>query len=961
MAFSFKIPDSLKRSPEKVAESPLRGSPKLSSIASGSSMEARKKPNYGMFGRATQQEANEQDASQKRLQLAKRTSPSDIAKRFATRSFAKKATAKAAESIKRRTSSSTSGGHSVVSPTSKRMLTFGSVKKKATTSKGAFKSSDRQSEMRAPAEFFPSKAMKADIAAEKEPEKAVPQMSRSEIASKLRLLVGKRCHTVYEQYQLLDERDKLLCKGRVKTTDVDAAIESMGACCDMCPEKERYLREVQKRISAYECDDNGRVLPQLTVKDYSRSAADQEEPLPHELRSGPVLMMTMDYLMAEIATETPANESDLPTWYDFMWTRTRAIRKDITQQMMIDEIAVALIEKCARLHIFASHRLCEFDYNEFDQKMNTENLTKCLLSLRHLYEDLAKKDISCPNEAEFRAYDVMLNLNDSNILRQVLTYPESIRQSPEVRLAVLLFTAVQNNNYVKFFRLIKERASYLQACLCHRYFYQVRSNAIKTITRSYTLNGQYAVSDLTRLLSFESDEMSVSFAAIFGVKCDREDPTSFLLNRQRFMVPEHEAPITKHEWIESIRDRSLSEILNGGSVLTPELPDPIVSFDSNGNYLYDPVLAPYLGLGSASEELYGGLPPPALPPPPKAKELTLEDIKAIESMNSSVIREVTEPIVRLVARETFLLGVAENQLQSMTDSFTRRIVELTYEKERQENLQRKEEEKQQRQRQLVEQVAQNLLDSLLQQHVQANVSVAASQELSAARLTKKRGEISQLAVEWRDALLWATVSESVVTVCAKVFDTDVIGRRSALQAIRSRLDRLWLRQFADRWLLVGAKRRKRRLTLQQFPIGPIGDLIKSAEAMGMGRKRRRLSCPGNISIQLDRYLNYASTRNVREFVEKRHNKLASKYAAKWIAFVRRRQQRRELFESFSAGPSFDSVAEIIPTKRSRVNFPNHLNAVWKHTQQALNWSTSDASLNSSNVDERSKRHIDLAE
>lgn len=94
-------------------------------------------------------------------------------------------------------------------------------------------------------------------------------------ASRLRHLLGRRCATVYEQYQLLDERDKILCKGRVRATDVDAAVETTGMLADMCPEKERYEREVQKRLSPFECDQQGRVVPQLTVKDYSRSAADQ--------------------------------------------------------------------------------------------------------------------------------------------------------------------------------------------------------------------------------------------------------------------------------------------------------------------------------------------------------------------------------------------------------------------------------------------------------------------------------------------------------------------------------------------------------------------------------------------------------------------------------------------------------------------------------------------------------------
>lgn len=43
----------------------------------------------------------------------------------------------------------------------------------------------------------------------------------------------------------------------------------------MCPEKERYMRVIQKRLSTYECHDDGSIAPELTVKEYSRSAADQ--------------------------------------------------------------------------------------------------------------------------------------------------------------------------------------------------------------------------------------------------------------------------------------------------------------------------------------------------------------------------------------------------------------------------------------------------------------------------------------------------------------------------------------------------------------------------------------------------------------------------------------------------------------------------------------------------------------
>lgn len=60
------------------------------------------------------------------------------------------------------------------------------------------------------------------------------------------------------------------------------------------------------------------------IKEYSRSSADQEEPLPHELRPLAVLSMTMDYLVTQIMDQGHEHYRD---WYDFVWNRTRGIRK----------------------------------------------------------------------------------------------------------------------------------------------------------------------------------------------------------------------------------------------------------------------------------------------------------------------------------------------------------------------------------------------------------------------------------------------------------------------------------------------------------------------------------------------------------------------------------------------------------------------------------------------------------
>ena len=59
------------------------------------------------------------------------------------------------------------------------------------------------------------------------------------------------------------------------------------------------------------------------------------------------------------------------------------------------------------------------DIAVFDEKINSENLTKCLQTLKYMYHDLRVKHIKCANEAEFRSYIILLNLNDANFLWEV--------------------------------------------------------------------------------------------------------------------------------------------------------------------------------------------------------------------------------------------------------------------------------------------------------------------------------------------------------------------------------------------------------------------------------------------------------------------------------------------------------------------------------------------------------------
>lgn len=51
-----------------------------------------------------------------------------------------------------------------------------------------------------------------------------------------------------EKYRVLDARDKLIRMTTVRQTDIKKAVATKGTCPDMCPEKERLMREFQRQV-----------------------------------------------------------------------------------------------------------------------------------------------------------------------------------------------------------------------------------------------------------------------------------------------------------------------------------------------------------------------------------------------------------------------------------------------------------------------------------------------------------------------------------------------------------------------------------------------------------------------------------------------------------------------------------------------------------------------------------------
>ncbi|VDO07779.1 unnamed protein product [Rodentolepis nana] len=454
----------------------------------------------------------------------------------------------------------------------------------------------------------------------------------------------ERATTIQQRLTILEAKDKAEHKRRQAVSlpinpSNDASKfkqVTIGNCPDMCPETERYLREFRHRVSLFETPQNEansgsgaffQMDHTRAVKDYSRSAADQAEPLPWELRPPEVLDRTMNYLLAAIADrpEKEGGENLWKPWYEFLWTRTRAIRKDITQQRLCSPTIVSIVEKITRFHIFCAARLVDQSLDAFDPRINSENLTQCLQTLKELYSDIQSSAGSnamvklCPREAEFRAYMILMKLNECSVLEpqytdwvffacsqigstnshshmsvylcsEVQKFPEAVRKSPEVQFAISVHSAVAERNHVRFFRLIRQ-ANCLTACLLHRYFGQVRSHALLALSSAFLGHPRheviYPLFKFVHQLGFESSEDAQEFCEHWGVFVSNE---VVVFSRNS---PPREPELAWKErrspkLIEGKRKgRSLCDLFNGGQLDSAfEKPEPVhSSFDVDGNLL----------------------------------------------------------------------------------------------------------------------------------------------------------------------------------------------------------------------------------------------------------------------------------------------------------------------------------------------------------------------------------------
>lgn len=346
-------------------------------------------------------------------------------------------------------------------------------------------------------------------------------------------------------------------QGRVRTSLIKAgliddpevrkklsdAIDFRGICQDMCPEGEKVSRIVEYDVKLAEKTTSPDGLemwpnPDRMIKSFKRSAAGTDSPLPTEVRSPAALRRTVDYLIDDFLR----SDENLPSQHNFLWDRTRAIRKDFIFQnaMSAEERTdqIYCLENIARFHAVALHLLSQenFAAEDFSEQQEREQLGKTLLSLMQVYDECKDMEgIRMENEAEFRAYYLLFNAHDPFVMQQMQDWDDKFWfTSSEVQTAVTLIEAMQNvwngrgplrpqvalttgsASFTTYFSIVEDRkVSYTMACFAEIHFTQIRRQLLKAIHKAYgrVRDGpkDLTAKVLNSILRFDTEEQCVAF------------------------------------------------------------------------------------------------------------------------------------------------------------------------------------------------------------------------------------------------------------------------------------------------------------------------------------------------------------------------------------------------------------------------------------------------------------------
>ncbi|ROW02621.1 hypothetical protein VSDG_01623 [Cytospora chrysosperma] len=375
------------------------------------------------------------------------------------------------------------------------------------------------------------------------------------------------------------------------------AIDFRGICEDMCPEGEKVSRIVEYDVKAAEktASPDGLEMwpdPSKMVKTFKRSAAGSDSPLPTEVRSPAALRRTVDYLIDDLLK----SDENLPSLHNFLWDRTRAIRKDFIFQnaMSAEERTdqIYCLENIARFHAVALHLLSQegFAAEDFSEQQEREQLGKTLLSLMQVYDECKDmKGVKMQNEAEFRAYYLLFNAHDPFVMQQMQDWNDKFWfHSTEIQTVVALIEAMQNvwngrgplrpqiplttgsPSFTTYFSIVENpRVSYTMGCFAEIHFTEIRRHLLKSIHKAYgrVRDGpkDLTAKVLNTMFRFDTEVQCVAFLEELGMEFSAQgtDELYLVVDRRRSIPGKTVRQSFSGVIVEPKRgDRSLPEVIH---------------------------------------------------------------------------------------------------------------------------------------------------------------------------------------------------------------------------------------------------------------------------------------------------------------------------------------------------------------------------------------------------------------
>lgn len=165
-----------------------------------------------------------------------------------------------------------------------------------------------------------------------------------------------------------------------------------------------------------------------------------------------------------------------------------------------------------------------------------------LTTLMQYYDDFRSDGVESPNEPEFRAYRLLLQLRDADVARRTQAVPSHVLASPYIQSALNLRNLAQHPSSVKtshpgpratpyvFTRILKEmrsdRVTFLMGCLMETHFAGLRKEMLRAMAAS-SISRTVPMDKITRILGFESEEQAIDFVRDCGLIVEENAGTGF--------------------------------------------------------------------------------------------------------------------------------------------------------------------------------------------------------------------------------------------------------------------------------------------------------------------------------------------------------------------------------------------------------------------------------------------------